>query len=120
MTDETLAEHKARYRAELVAAFGPAEAAQLEAKDDAMQARAEVYERALVDQRARIKTLTQTADGAHMLALIANVITLEQLRCAALGSRSVPSWQQALERNRVMTGATIEARKPSFQQEASN
>lgn len=121
MTTETPDEGYAKFKANNDAywAAHPAELAEIEAKGDAMQARAEVYERALVGQRTAIKALAQTADGAHMLACIANVIALEHLRCAALGIRAVPSWQKALERNRVMTAATIEARNPTFQRETN-
>ena len=102
---------------DFTAGVSPEERAIIEAQSDAMVQRAEVYERQLIDRIAEFTHLRGTTDGAEMLTCIANVIALEQLRCAALGCAE-PSWQEALERQNLLARTTIAVITPIFRQEA--
>ena len=97
------------------------ELTEIDARSDAMVARAEGYEGAIFQHLAAISTLHDTEHGLDMLVHLANVIALEQLRCAALGIGDPPTWEATLRRYRVLTRETIQALKQNFRnQEASN
>jgi hypothetical protein len=100
------------------ATIDPSELAQIDAECLAMEQFANTYERMLVPELAAIKAFMKSEAAVELLMAVACVIALEQLRSAALGC-ATSTWQEALERNHILSGSTVEQIKRTFQREAT-